>query len=212
MVNTGSDLASRPEFVSQMQAISHRIAFEPASWSEGLAGEIRAIFDSRAPDWSSHDTPGYVAPLEAAIDVAGISGGICLDVGAGTTIQEQVLSGRFDGVVALDISAEMLALADPGGAHLVRADASQLPIRDAVIDVIVCVNMFLFVAEYSRVLNESGAIVFVSTSGTGTPIYLDPDDVAKALRLHGDQRFETTTGTIGPSCWTVARRQHQGAR
>ncbi len=198
--------AERRAFIAKMHEISHRVAFDPRAWDEGLALEVASIFDGRAATWWTHRSPEYLRPLAEVIDAAGTRGGLCLDVGSGTSLHEATLLSRFDHVVAVDLSAEMLRLAERNGADLVRADASSLPIRDESADLIVCVNMFLFPGEYTRVLKDDGAITFISTSGMATPIYLSPANVTEALVAYGDARFATVSGTLGDACWTIARR------
>jgi SAM-dependent methyltransferase len=195
-------------FLPRLQAISRAVAEDPTVWSEGLASEVQQIFDERADNWRTHESPEYLAPLFAALTTEDVSGGSCLDVGSGTAIHEQTLVRRFDRVVALDFSAAMLAHADPASAARVRADASALPISSGSVDAVVLVNMFLFAAEYARVLAPRGRIVFVSTRGDATPIYLDPASVRDSLTRHGGEPFEATTGRCGISLWTVAWRRN----
>lgn len=198
--------AQRQAFIARMHAISLAVAFDPHAWNQERASEVSTIFDGRAATWWTHRSPQYFQPLSDALDVAGARGGICVDVGSGISLHEVTLSSRFAHVVAVDLSAEMLRLAERQGESLVRADASAMPIRDHSVDLVACVNMFLFPHEYSRVLRSDGAIVFVSTSGAGTPIYLSPSDVQAALVANGDTHFATVSGTSGDACWTIARR------
>ncbi|MGB9113046.1 MAG: class I SAM-dependent methyltransferase [Acidimicrobiales bacterium] len=199
----------RQGFITRLQTISREVAFDPRAWSPSLAREVGAIFDGRAATWWTHRSPEYFRPLAEAIDAAGAFGGVCIDIGSGISLHEETLRARFDRVVAIDLSAEMLRLADRSGTSLVRADASALPIRAKSVDLVVCVNMFLFAAEYTRVLRAGGAIIFVSTSGDRTPIYLSPRDVNDALVTYGDARFATVSGTSGDACWTIARRSER---
>jgi hypothetical protein len=45
--------------------------------------------------------------------------------------------------------------------------------------------MFLFPAETSRVLADDGVLLWVSTNGEETPIYLPPADVLDAIASDG---------------------------
>ncbi len=191
---------------TRLQAISRAVALDPSAWNSSRATEVEAIFDQRAATWWTHRSPEYFRPLAEAIDAAGALGGVCVDIGSGTSLHEATLQTRFDHVVAVDLSAEMLRLADRSGTSLVRGDASALPIRDKSVDLVVCVNMFLFPGEYTRVLRADGVIIFVSTRANKTPIYLSPEDVNDALVIKGDARFATVSGTSGEASWTIARR------
>src|SRR4029078_10960834 len=86
----------------------------------------------------------------------------------------------FAGVVSLALPRGILRLADAGGRR-VQADASTLPLRTRSASVVALVNMFLFPAEIARVLADDGVVVWVSTNGDATPIYLAPGDVMRAL-------------------------------
>jgi predicted TPR repeat methyltransferase len=209
LVDPQREDSERRAFIGKLQAISHAVAFDPGAWDAALANQVGAIFDDRAATWWTHRSPAYFRPLKEAIDALGTLGGVCVDIGSGISLQEETLRTRFDRLVAIDLSAEMLRLADRNGTSLVRADASALPIRDQSVDLVVCVNMFLFPAEYTRVLRADGAIIYVSTSGDRTPIYLPPKDVNDALIRYGDARFATVSGTCGDACWTIARRNRR---
>ncbi len=64
------------------------------------------------------------------------------------------------------------------------------------------VNMFLFPAEISRVLADDGVLLWVSTNGEQTPIYLPPEDVLRALPA----TWEGVTARAGWGTWLTARR------
>ena len=200
--------AAAPDaFTARMHEISHLVAFDPGSWSQEMANEVRSIFDLRAENWFIHETDAYLAPLDAALQAGEIVGRHCLDIGSGTAIHETTLASRFDHVTAVDFSLQMLRNAKRGQADFVLADAAQLPFADHSADAIVLVNMFLFAAESARVLKPEGSLVFVSTRANETPIYLDPGDVAAAMTRLDDSSLVATTGATGPGCWTIVRRR-----
>src|SRR4029453_10337073 len=90
------------------------------------------------------------------------------------------LRQAFHDVVSLDLSREMLRLASLRGRQ-VQSDGSALPVRTGSASVVALINMFLFPAEVSRVLADDGVLLWVSTNGEQTPIYLPPQDVLNAL-------------------------------
>jgi len=63
--------------------------------------------------------------------------------------------------------------------------------------------MFLFPTEVARVLADGGVLLWVSTNGDATPIYLSPADVLKALP--GDWRG--VSAQAGWGTWLTARRE-----
>ncbi len=185
-----------------MQAVTRALAFEPDAWTTERAEEIRGFFDDLAPDWHLRNQPERLVPLQDALSRGGVAaGGVCVEVGSGTGFQTPTLARHFDLVVSVDLSAEMLARAPrPAGVSLIQADASLLPLHSESVDAVVCVNAFLFPAEYRRVLRGGGAVVFVSTRGDHTPIYLPPAEVARALGARDGVTSEAGTGT-----WTAVK-------
>jgi hypothetical protein len=115
-------------------------------------------------------------------------------------------------VLCIEVAPEMLAHTPNGLGTLLLADASRLPCRDHCFDAIVCVNAPLFAPEYCRSLAPEGAIIFVSTRGAQTPIFLAPADVVAVLSDLGDATFAATTARAGEGIWSVARRDLEPPR
>ena len=185
-----------------MRRVTFDTAFEPDSWTPERATKVAELFDSLAPTWKERDGPERHASLLDALDRGGpFPAGVCIEVGAGAGVATPVLREALRGVIALDLSFEMLALAS-SDAPRVLADSSVLPIRSRSVAVVALVNMFLFPAEVDRVLDPDGVLLWVSTLGDATPIYLEPSDVLRALP--GDWRG--MTADAGWGTWLVARR------
>ena len=123
----------------------------------------------------------------------------CVEIGSGTGFATGLLAERFPMVLAVDLSAAMLARAPRGPGHRVRADAAHLPVADRSVDVAVLVNALLFPTELCRVLESHAVVVWVNTSGDQTPIHLPADDVAAALP--GD--WDGVASTAGSGTWCV---------
>ena len=199
------------ETVSRMQAVTRELAFEAGSWTKERAEEIRRFFDGVAPEWHLRNQVERLRPLEDAMARGGIAaGGVCVEVGSGTGFQTPTALSNFDFVISVDLSAEMIARSPRlERAGLVQADAHLLPLRARSADAVVCVNAFLFPAEYLRVLRVGGAVVFVSTRGERTPIYLPPADVVRALELVSSpsegRGWSVVTSVAASGTWTVVR-------
>jgi hypothetical protein len=192
-------------FREEMHSLARRAARD-GGWGAGDGRAMRELFDERAPTWNEGRGEAYLAPLRDAIDRGGVAPGRwCLEIGSGTGLQTPTLAAHFTLVAALDVAAEMLARAPRDAAARLRADASRLPVAAASIDAVVCVNAFLFPSEYVRVLRPGGCVVFVSTRGAATPIYLEPDEVASALAAAATGPVEGVTSGIGASRWSVLR-------
>ena len=84
----------------------------------------------------------------------------------------------------------------------IQADAAALPLRTGSAAVVALINMFLFPAEVARVLVDDGVLLWVSTNGEQTPIYLPPAEVLNAL----PGTWQGTTSEAGWGTWLTARR------
>jgi SAM-dependent methyltransferase len=197
--------AERPEVGGPdhpMRRVTLDAAFEPESWTPERAAKVGELFDSLAPTWKERDGPERHASLLDALDRGGpFPAGPCIEVGSGAGVATPVLRDGLRDVVALDLSFEMLALATSDTPR-VRADSSVLPIRSRSVAVVALVNMFLFPGEIDRVLEPDGLLLWVSTLGDATPIYLTPADVMRALPGFWDG----VTADAGWGTWLVARR------
>ena len=193
------------DFLGRMQQLTRALAYDPSSWTDEARRFIVELFDERAPTWHARGSEENRAPLADALARGQVApGGACVEIGSGTGLHTPALEAHFDEVVSVEISPEMLAMTPPGTAHLLLADAARLPLAAGSVTAVVCVNAFLFAAEYARVLRPDGALVFVSTSGEDTPIYLPPDDVVAAFRRVSAGR-EATTSRAVRGTWTVVR-------
>lgn len=91
-----------------------------------------------------------------------------LEVGCGTGYWLRTMAGRAKMVAGVDFSSGMLARARESGAALIRGRAESLPLGDASIDRIVCINALhhfsdrdAFFAEARRVLEPDGALLTI---------------------------------------------------
>ena len=101
---------------------------------------------------------------------------------------------------AEDIVADDDSPADPGAR--VRADAARLPVPDNAACCVVLVNALLFPNEMARVLCPGGTLIWVSSLGDRTPIYLSAEDVAAAL----PGTWSGVSADAGWGCWCALRR------
>jgi hypothetical protein len=191
-----------------MQSLTRELAFDPNGWTPERLDRIRRLFDELAPEWHTRGGEDRRRPLRDALARGGLErAALCVEIGSGTGLQTPPMLEHFAHVVSIDLSASMLELAPKiHGVDLVRADASRLPIRTGAVEVIVCVNAFLFPAEYARVLSRRGRIVFVSVSGEQTPIYLSPADVLAAME-GALGPCDGVTSRVGFGIWTVVWRR-----
>jgi SAM-dependent methyltransferase len=200
-----ADQPGRPEWgdaARPMRELTRAIATGGDAWSPDRRAQIAALFDSLAAGWRDRDVPERHDALTDALTRGGpFPSGWCAEVGSGTGNATGDLQQAFEDVVSLDLSGEMLRLASLTGRRI-QSDAAALPLRSGSVAVVALINMFLFPAEIARVLADDGVVVWVSTNGEQTPIYLPPAEVLNAL----PGTWDGTTSRAGWGTWLTARR------
>jgi SAM-dependent methyltransferase len=199
------DRPGRPEWgdaARPMRELTRAIAMGDSAWTRERRAQIATLFDSLASGWRDRDVPERHDALVDALTRGGpFPNGWCVEVGSGTGNATADLQQAFHDVVSLDLSREMLRLASFRGRQI-QSDAAALPLRTDSVSVVALINMFLFPAEVSRVLAEDGVLLWVSTNGEQTPIYLPPTDVLSAL----PGTWAGITSQAGWGTWLTARR------
>jgi len=180
------------------------VVARPGLWRV-FRGPLRAQFDRLAGSWDGRRGPESLEPVEAALER--VPGAVrALDLGTGTGKAARAVARRFPGVtvVGVDLSPRMVAeatrLLPPELAGRVRfrvADASALPFPAAEFDLVVLMNMIPFFPELARVLAPGGRVVFASSSGPGTPIYVSPHRLRERLAPLGFGDFEELAAGAG---------------
>ena len=185
-----------------MRELTRSIATDPDAWTPGRAAQIASLFDSLASGWRERDVPErHEALVDALARGGSFPSGWCVEVGSGTGNATADLRAAFHDVVSVELSREMLRLSSVEGRHI-QADAASLPIRTGSAAVVALINMFLFPVEVARVLAEDGVLVWVSTNGDQTPIYLPPTEALNAL----PGTWLGITSQAGWGTWLTARR------
>ena len=130
-----------------------------------------------------------------------------MDLGAGTGLATQILINKFESVVALDISKEMIKNSVVLGTPQVCADGSRLPFASNSIDVFLAMNMILFPQEIERCLKAEGFLVWISSRGSDTPIYLPPEEVVDLMSANSEFSWSGVSAHALEGSWLVARRK-----
>lgn len=190
-----------------MRLMTRRLAgLEPGEWDRAAQSLVTETFDSLAPDWHTRISPERTAIVEDALsrglDPLLAGNRLALEIGSGIGTYSPLLASRFATVLSVELSREMLRHS-AASSHRIQADGGMLPVRDGMADAVVLVNAFLFPAEVARVLGHGGVILWVSSSGDETPIYLSSDEVAEALpfSVHG------VSSRAGAGTWCALVRE-----
>jgi ubiquinone/menaquinone biosynthesis C-methylase UbiE len=140
-----------------------------------------------------------------------------LDLGTGTGKAARLVARQFEqaDVTGVDLSPKMIAEANrllpeelAGHVRFQVADANQLPFDEGAFDLVVLMNMIPFFEELARVTAQGGGVVFASTRGSETPIYVPPETLRARLRAVGFGEFEEISAGEGSAF--LARRQEPG--
>lgn len=186
-----------------MRHVTNEVAFSSKSWSSERAAKIASLFDELAPSWEDKDFSARGLPVFDALERGGVTRGIVgIELGSGTGAYSSLLSKYFETLLCIDISYGMLIQSRNEGGTRIRGDGACLPVADGSVDAVFCINTLLFPDEMERILAPAGYLVWVSTNGADTPIYLSPSDCLRAL----GNKFVGVTSESGAGTWTVIRR------
>ncbi len=190
-----------------MRVMTRRAAgLAPGGWDDQARLEVATFFDALAGEWHTRTSPQRDAVLADALerglppDAGG--GDVCVELGSGIGAYTPLLAPRWRRVLAVDVALEMLLRAPAAPGHRLLADGARLPLPTGAASAVVLVNCFLFPAELDRVLAPGGVVVWVSSSGPQTPIYLAAEEVVAAL----PGRWSALRSAAGAGTWCVAQR------
>jgi ubiquinone/menaquinone biosynthesis C-methylase UbiE len=190
-----------------VRLVTHAVVRWPWLWPV-FRPLIRRVFDRIAPVWEGMRLEDTLAPYEAALLRIPEPVGDVLDVGTGTGAGARALQARFEGanVVGVDVSAQMLEEARKHAPELtfVAGDAAKLPFDDKSFDVVAHSNMIPFPDETMRVLRPGGWAVYAFSSGSETPIWVEPERLRSELERRGFTDFAEVAAGRGVA--VVARR------
>jgi len=176
--------------------------------AEDAWGELVGIYSQQADTW----TEWAVTITDYAASVAeGLrncpSVPWAVEVCCGTGQATPLLAAFAPLVVAVDASPAMLAEGIGGpspvpGARPVAADVRALPFRDRSIPLLLALNGVPCVREFDRVLASDGRLLWCTSFGAGTPLYVEPQRLADLFGAG----WTGVTGRAGNGDWTVLQR------
>jgi SAM-dependent methyltransferase len=176
-------------------------------------GPLRFVFDRLAASWDAGRSPRRLAGFEAGLAQLSDAPRRALDVGTGTGDAAFLLAERWPDaeVVGVDLSERMVEEARrkrppelAGRVRFERADAAALPFADGAFDLVGLNNAIPFFDELARVLAPGGHVLFASSAGAETPIYVAPDRLRHELGNRGFTDFRDVRA--GSSSGLLARK------
>jgi SAM-dependent methyltransferase len=170
--------------------------------------ELARIYDRQADTWTewAETVPDYTAPFAEGLrhcPPAPWAVEVCCGTGQATPL----LAAFAPLVLALDASFAMLSDGLGGqnpvsGARPVAADVRALPFPDRSVPLLAALNGVPCVSEFDRVLRADGRLLWCTSFGAGTPLYVEPQRLAD---LFGPG-WTGVTGRAGNGEWTVLHR------
>lgn len=174
-------------------------------WSRTDAKHMVESYGEQSLIWKDWvNNPDYLAPLVDALARGGpTGGGVAIIGGGGTGPEAEVVKEAGYSPVVADISAEMLTRCDVG--ERVLTDMASASIRSGTVDMVVLLNAPIFAIEVERILRVGGWLIWCSSFGSHTPIYLSPLSVAEAL---SNTRMIPACGSLaGHGEWLTFRKR-----
>jgi SAM-dependent methyltransferase len=182
-----------------------RVLDDPAddgAWD--FLAESYAEMAAEWPEWLRtqpwHNTPVRVGARHAR-DVAW-----ACEVGCGTGDATVVLADLGARIVATDVNKEMISLAPSRPTvDYVISDVRRLPLRDGSVPLLVGLNAVPHIGEFNRVIAGDGQLLWCTSFGAGTPLYVEPEEL---LRLLGPG-WAGEAGRAGHGEWMLLTRDAQ---
>ncbi|HET9518252.1 MAG TPA: methyltransferase domain-containing protein [Actinoplanes sp.] len=165
---------------------------------------LAATYDEMAADWSqwADHQDHYLSPLRAGLAKARPAEWV-LEVGCGTGQAAPVL-GQLTGLaVSTDVNLSMVAAAArTGNQSYVVADVRQLPFATGSVPLLVGLNAVPHGGEFNRVVAASGQLLWCSSFGAGTPLYLTAQQLLTLLGAG----WTAEAGHAGHGEWVLLSR------
>jgi SAM-dependent methyltransferase len=166
---------------------------------------LAEFYEEAAEGWDEWvaTQPWYVAPVEAGLTLAKPAD-LVVEVSCGSGQATALLDAHAPVVVATDTSLSMLADAPRTLPHTryAVADVRRLPFRTGSIPLLVGLNAVPHPAELARVLAPAGQLLWCTSFGAGTPLYVEP---ARFCDLMGPA-WEADAGRAGHGEWLLLTR------
>jgi SAM-dependent methyltransferase len=127
----------------------------------------------------------------------------CVEVSCGTGQATSLLTQRCERVVATDINELMIQGAPRlPRVHWLQADVRRMPFADWSVPLLVGLNAVPHIEEFERVLAADGHILWCTSFGAGTPLYVEPAELLEAMA----DEWIADIGSAANGDWMLMRR------
>jgi SAM-dependent methyltransferase len=180
----------------------HRVLTDP--YDGGAWQALAADYDAMAGDWSAWAAtqPQYAVAVAAGLAHARPAE-LAVEIGCGTGQATVVLDALCTAVLATDVNASMLCRAPTlARTRYLRVDVRRLPFADASVALLVGLNAVPHLAEFARVLRPDGQLLWCTSFGAATPLYVPPRRLVELLGAG----WRGQAGRAGHGEWTLLER------
>lgn len=169
---------------------------------------LRTTYAEQAPTWRAWTASqhGYALPVQAGLKHAAPAPWaveICCGTGEATTH----IAAQMPHVLACDLNLPMLAYrANIPGVTWLAADVRALPLGTGTVPLLVALNGVLHPPEISRVIRPGGQLLWCTSFGPGTPLYVNPQRIHQLL----GEEWTAMGGEAGHGEWSLFTKPSGG--
>ena len=166
---------------------------------------LAAAYEEMAPEWRSWvaTQSHYLDPISDALTRIGRVER-AVEIGSGTGEATGLIAARARLVLAIDSSPAMISRSPvTPNVRWILGDVRSLPIDRDWADLVVGLNAVPSFGEIDRVCAPSGRVLWASSFGPDTPLYVEPE---RFVRLLGAE-WVGTARRVGFGEWCVAERR-----
>jgi SAM-dependent methyltransferase len=168
---------------------------------------LGAAYEEMAPEWGSWvaSQSHYLDPISDALTRIGRVEH-AVEIGSGTGEATGLVAAQARLVLAIDSSPAMIARSPSmSNVRWILGDARSLPIDPGWADLVVGLNAVPSFREIDRVCAPSGRVLWASSFGPDTPLYVEPE---RFVHMLGPE-WVGTARRVGFGEWCVAERRRR---
>lgn len=169
---------------------------DEAAWAA-----LRDDYRDQAERWSEwvDAQRNYDLPLQRGLQHVRRDLSVVVEVGAGSSSSFVVQAGWGRTTVVTDVALEMI-WRNPAELR-VACDVRAMPFADGSVDLICGLNAVPHAGEFQRVLAADGKVLWATSFGPRTPMYVTPEEVARMFA-----GWRVTAQRVAAGEWCLVER------